>query len=44
LFDWLRGTVLENGMIGPADIDRLIVTDDPEEAVKAIRTHEEPQP
>jgi uncharacterized protein (TIGR00730 family) len=44
LIDWLRHTVLENGMIGPADIDRLILTDDPEEAVKAIRTYEEPRP
>lgn len=44
LIDWLRHTVLENGMISPADIDRLILTDDPEEAVKAIRTYEEPRP
>jgi hypothetical protein len=43
LIDWLRSTVLASGMIGPTDIDRLIVTDDPEEAVKAIQTHEEPR-
>ena len=42
LLDWLRDTVLEHGMIGPADLDRLVVTDDPEEAVRAIRSYEEP--
>ncbi len=42
LLDWLRDTVLERGMIGPADLERLVVTDDPEAAVKAIRTYEEP--
>ena len=43
LLDWLSHTVLENGMIDPADIDRLIVTDDAREAVKAIQTYEEPR-
>jgi uncharacterized protein (TIGR00730 family) len=43
LIDWLRDTVLDNGMISPADLERLIVTDDPDEAVKAIRTYEEPR-
>ncbi len=42
LLDWLRDTVLERGMINPSDIDRLILTDDPHEAVKAIRTYEGP--
>ena len=42
LLDWLRDTVLEHGMIGSGDLGRLVVTDDPEEAVRAIRTYEEP--
>jgi len=43
LIDWLGDTVLDHGMISPADLKRLIVTDDPDEAVKAIRTYEEPR-
>jgi uncharacterized protein (TIGR00730 family) len=43
LIDWLRDTVLDNGMVSPADLERLVVTDDPHEAVKAIRTYEEPR-
>jgi uncharacterized protein (TIGR00730 family) len=31
LLDWLRGTVLEHARIGPADLDLLQLTDDPEE-------------
>ncbi len=42
LLEWLRGTVLGKGMISPADLDRLVVTDDPAEAVRAIRAFEEP--
>jgi uncharacterized protein (TIGR00730 family) len=42
LLDWMRDTVLANGMINPTDLDRIIVTDDPHEAVRAIRTYEEP--
>ncbi|HET6666178.1 MAG TPA: LOG family protein, partial [Intrasporangium sp.] len=42
LLDWLRSSVLEAGMIGEHDIDRLVVTDLPEEAVAAIQAHEEP--
>ena len=47
MIDWLRDTVLAEGMISPEDIDRLVVTDDPAEAVTAIRTHQthqSPQP
>ncbi len=40
MIDWLRDTVLAEGMISPEDIDRLVVTDDPAEAVTAIRTHQ----
>jgi hypothetical protein len=29
-------------MISPTDLDRIILTDDPHEAVQAIRTYEEP--
>ncbi|GAA2033880.1 TIGR00730 family Rossman fold protein [Terrabacter terrae] len=41
LLDWLRDTVLEDGMISPSDLDRLVLTDDPNEAVRVIRTYEE---
>ena len=33
LIAWLRDTVLADGKIGPQDLDRLIVTDDVDEAV-----------
>jgi uncharacterized protein (TIGR00730 family) len=33
LLDWLRGTVLADGKISPADLDMLTLTDDVEEAV-----------
>jgi uncharacterized protein (TIGR00730 family) len=42
LIDWLRDTVLEGGMIGLEDLNRLILTDDPATAVAAITTYEEP--
>ena len=41
LIDWLRDEMLEGGMINPDDLDRLSITDDPEEAIKIIRSHEE---
>ena len=41
LLDWLRGSVLQAGMIGEDDIDRLVVTDLPEEAVAAIQAHQD---
>ncbi|HET7801668.1 MAG TPA: TIGR00730 family Rossman fold protein [Humibacillus xanthopallidus] len=44
LIDWLRDTVLADGMIGQEDLDRLILTDDPAEAVAAITAYEEPAP
>ncbi len=34
LLDWLRGTVLGRGAIGPADLDLVRLTDDPAEAVR----------
>jgi uncharacterized protein (TIGR00730 family) len=43
LIDWLRDTVLDGGKIGQEDLDRLILTDDPAEAVAAITTYDEPE-
>ena len=36
LIDWLHGTVLADGKIGDADLDRLTVTDDIDEAVELM--------
>ncbi|HBO54570.1 MAG TPA: TIGR00730 family Rossman fold protein, partial [Janibacter terrae] len=36
LIDWLRGSVLDGGMISAEDIDRLHVTDDLAEAVEYL--------
>ena len=33
LFDWLRGTVLDEGKINAKDLDMMVVTDDVDEAV-----------
>ncbi len=40
LLTWMRETMLRNGMIGPADIDIVFVTDDVNEAVKHILASE----
>jgi hypothetical protein len=37
LLDWLRGTMLAEGKISAADLDLMVVTDSPEEAVRVIR-------
>jgi len=37
LIDFLRNRMQAEGMIGPNDLDRMVVTDDPEEAMHAIR-------
>ncbi|AXK44676.1 TIGR00730 family Rossman fold protein [Brachybacterium saurashtrense] len=37
LLDWLRGTVVEGGMVSPADIDLLRVVDTAEEALEVLR-------
>jgi uncharacterized protein (TIGR00730 family) len=42
LLDWLRSTVLEAGTVSPKDVDLLHLTDDVEEAVRLMRTSEEP--
>ncbi|MGH7467087.1 MAG: TIGR00730 family Rossman fold protein [Longimicrobiales bacterium] len=36
LLDWIRDTMLAGGRISPSDLDLLIVTDSPEEAVDVI--------
>jgi uncharacterized protein (TIGR00730 family) len=36
LFDWIRYTLLADGMISPEDWDNLYVTDDLEEAVRVV--------
>jgi uncharacterized protein (TIGR00730 family) len=38
LHDWLRSTLLPRGAIDGADLDRLIVTDDPDEVVHLLAT------
>jgi hypothetical protein len=37
LLDWLRATMLAEGKISAADLDLMVVTDSPEEAVRVIR-------
>jgi uncharacterized protein (TIGR00730 family) len=36
LLDWVRTTMLTDGKIGPADLDLIFVTDEPDEAVRHI--------
>lgn len=36
LLDWLRHTVLAEGKLSPEDVDRIVVTDSPEEAVRVV--------
>jgi predicted Rossmann-fold nucleotide-binding protein len=36
LIDWLRGTVLADGKIAEADLERLTLTDDTDEAVELM--------
>ena len=36
LFDWLRGTVLDEGKINAKDLDMMVVTDDVDEAVSLM--------
>ncbi len=43
LIDWLRDTVLADGKINEADLDRLIVTDDVHEAVATMVEAQESQ-
>lgn len=41
LIDWLKATLVEEGMISPEDIDLVRVIDKPEEVVEAIFSHYE---
>ena len=36
LLDWVRGTMLAEGKVSPEDLDLVVVTDSPEEAVRTI--------
>ena len=36
MLDWIRGDLLADGMISPADLELLHLTDDPEEAVDYV--------
>jgi uncharacterized protein (TIGR00730 family) len=36
MFEFLRGPMLKEGMIEAADVDRILVTDSPDEAMAAI--------
>ncbi len=39
LMDWMSDTVLKSGCIGQVDIDRMRITDDPEEVANGIELH-----
>ena len=39
LVDWVRDEMLEDGLISPEDLASMIVTDDPEEAVRLVVSH-----
>ncbi len=39
LLDWMRTRMLEEGCIGPEDLDLLHLCDDPDEAARIITTH-----
>jgi uncharacterized protein (TIGR00730 family) len=39
LLDWVRGTVLANGLIAAEDLDYISLVDTPEEAVKIMNRH-----
>jgi uncharacterized protein (TIGR00730 family) len=39
LLDWIRGTLVASGTVDAADLDLLLLTDDPDEAVALIQAH-----
>jgi uncharacterized protein (TIGR00730 family) len=39
LLDWIRGTLVARGAVDAADLDLLLITDDPDEAVAMIQAH-----
>ena len=38
LIEWVKERLLTDGMIDPGDVDLLVVTDDPEEVVRIVKT------
>jgi len=36
LLDWIRGRLLTDALVSPEDLDLLVVTDDPERAVRSV--------
>ena len=36
MLDWVRGEALADGLVSPGDLDLLMVTDDPEDAVERV--------
>jgi len=43
LIDWLRATLIEHGTIAPEDVDRILVTDDVEQAVQFVVARDHPK-
>jgi predicted Rossmann-fold nucleotide-binding protein len=39
LLDWIRDTLVAKGAVDATDMDLLLLTDDPDEAVSLIQTH-----
>src|SRR6476469_6415696 len=39
LLDWIRDTLVSKGAVDATDLDLLLLTDDPDEAVSLIQTH-----
>ena len=39
MLDWIRGRVLDDGMISPSDLELLRCTDEPAEAVEFVVSH-----
>ena len=39
LLDWIRDTLVATGAVDSKDMDLLLLTDDPDEAVALIQTH-----
>jgi predicted Rossmann-fold nucleotide-binding protein len=42
MLDWIRSDMLADGMISPADLALLHVTDDPDDAVQRVLESYEP--
>ena len=44
LVDWLRGTMLAEGYIGPGDVESLAVCDDPDRVIEIVEDVEHRRP